>query len=254
MPLLRTISDNIGVFLNIFTVICMVMAVIYFFSKRLGKKKLEMLSAVKERIKTLKDKKIDDFNFTSLEVTRLIDISQGVAKKRGVFCSNNSCVSIDATSFNGVLKLNYKYLFNDPNNWGSFVVTGIEELEDYYEQGYYLIFKCKSNDVKTLILEGNQFWGKDKAVDVVIKENSEIYYFCKLKELFSSPNDLKEICFVIRPYKGNKLKGKVEISDFKVVKNIRCKKKKTCNNYKNMKGGAKLKECSCGNKYMDLMG
>ncbi|PKM49085.1 MAG: hypothetical protein CVV02_17610 [Firmicutes bacterium HGW-Firmicutes-7] len=250
MDLLKNISEYIGMYQSLAAAVVTVFAIAFFISPKLRKNIFNILSSIKECFKNLEENKVDDFRFNTLEISRLININNGIGKKRGIFSSYDSSESIQAIASNGTLKLVYKHISDNTDMWVSYVINGFDEIEEYCTRGYYLIFKCKSDDVKTLILEARYGINGENKIEVPI-EKRDTYCFINLKKLFLSPKHIKEICFVIRPYKENKLKGKIEISDINLVKNIVCKE--YCRlNYKKMQGSSNLRNCNCNNKYRRL--
>ncbi|KJS87685.1 MAG: hypothetical protein JM58_03170 [Peptococcaceae bacterium BICA1-8] len=226
MHFLKSFSDISSIFLNMIGILSMILAVVFFFSKRFQKKILNSLSGIREIFKNLKERELDDFQFTSLELAKLVNIENGLGKKRGIYTSYELPGTIEAYANNNILALKYHHITDNSDNWVSYVITGIDDLEEYYDKGYYLSFKCKSTDIKTFVLEA-KFGNLENKINIPVAP-TETIFFCKLKDLFNSSNGFREICFVIRPFSENKLEGSIELSNLKFVKKIKCESKTLC--------------------------
>lgn len=239
--MIENINNYLSLILNIITLLGIIASVIFFLSGSAKRKFENLVLQIREQSSNLPDGVIDDFKFTDLKLRISQNINYGcIAMTREIHSSgkdNDNSEKIEAYSKDGKLILKYKHIKHNTDSWLNYTLKGLGNLQEYCNRGYYLSFCCRSQDATNLLLEikGGEF----KAISVPLNNDNTTYFY---RLIVNDPKQLKEISFTIKPEVDNKLVGIIELSDLKIVKDIKCN---ICNNkHTNLKN---VNECKCGN-------
>lgn len=220
---ISTINEYLRFVLNIVAIFALLYAILCFFSDD-ARVKLYKIKQRLQEVKNLKEKHIDDFQFDSLFDLRFpqgIDKNKCAAGTRTLHSSNesNNKEYIKAHSNNGKLVLEYKFLKHNTNSWLSYVIQEMDEIKNYCKKGYYMSFSCSSKNVTEFLLEVKH---PERKFPIHVTPKVATY-FGKLIDMIDADkiDDFAEICFVLKTTTNNELQGCLEISDLKLLKNIK---------------------------------